>query len=792
MSQDFVIFSNTAEEYEPFIKHDVFYWPRSQATKTEYQRKLEDVFIHEKQGDHVFIVAGARVKNQIKEDSLRQRVTSSPMLTHVAKVEAIYNRPVLGYRYTHGRNPDPNFMLPFDFLEDLKLLDTYMGKPFTIENLAEIDSAIEFGRIIQTLIEEGAIRFVRAFVNSDKKLFIQSNHEDAVIQLVTGLPEVEKGEVGVSNRLVYREFPDRSSLQTIVERCNDAGLDGNALILQLRTWRGSEYMKLRIKEEKFTPLAGKLLEGVSTRLLSAGENTEILLQDIHRIMNIQHSAQNESQGDENMSQAKNTILYGPPGTGKTYSVIEKAVDLVNPAFHETSPTREAYKEEYDRLFERKQIQFCTFHQSFAYEDFVEGLRSNEKGNFVPTDGIFKEMCAAASIGTQSHATYHFNENDINFYKMSLGYIYSDDGIYDYCTENNVIALGYGGDIDYTDCDSHQGVHDKVENEYYGDDEPSSVVSLVNCFKNNLKRDDIVIISGGNKSVRAIARVTGEYYFDDSTEIHYNHFREVEWLYVGAFIPVEQLLTKRFTQRTIYNLRQEYLKIDELKRLLSGEPAEEKKYVLIIDEINRGNISKIFGELITLIEDDKRLGNDNEIKVKLPYSKDEFGVPSNLYLLGTMNTADRSITLMDTALRRRFEFIEMLPQTDILSENIEGINVREMLDTMNKRIEYLYDRDHQIGHAFFINKTKTSELIQVMQHKVLPLLQEYFYEDWQKIELVLGGSDTTGGNDYFIRQEKMIATNLFNITPARMKTQQEKYSFVQDPTVQALLNVYGRV
>lgn len=227
---------------------------------------------------------------------------------------------------------------------------------------------------------------------------------------------------------------------------------------------------------------------------------------------------------------------------------------------------------------------------------------------------------------------------------------------------------------------------------------------------------------------------------------------------------------------------------------------KKNFILIIDEINRGNISKIFGELITLIEKTKRIGLQEEVMTRLPYSKKEFGVPKNVYLLGTMNTADRSIALLDTALRRRFEFIEMMPNVDVFSKlndnnelMIEGINIKLMLDTMNKRIEILCDREHTIGHAYFIDLIKTptiDNLSNIFVQRIIPLLQEYFYDDYERLRLVLADNQVSNEDIQFINVTE-IPSNLFGRLQD-IDCIDDKKVFVVNKTALSFPNAYIKI
>ncbi|MBN2719436.1 MAG: AAA family ATPase [Deltaproteobacteria bacterium] len=471
----------------------------------------------------------------------------------------------------------------------------------------------------------------------------------------------------------------------------------------------------------------------------------------------------------------NQILYGPPGTGKTYQTAQMAVSICdNLAMAEVEAMdRSEVMDRYRVLEDDSRISFVTFHQSFSYEEFVEGLRPVARGHkdfddeaggnvqYQIVDGVFKTMCNAANpIKQVSGKNYNVVPGKVRLWKMSLGntarseeaYLYND------CIENGCVLLGYGQGLDYSNCADRDSIKAKLQSKTSDISKYDFNITEMDLFKNRMSVGDLVFVSQGNRKIRAIGKITGEYEFKAPEE--YGQKRDVEWLYVPEEpIPAESLFKKSISQLTLYELDQKATRWTVLNELLAG-PAEShdvtQNYVLVIDEINRGNISKIFGELITLLEADKRADAENALRVKLPYSQEEFAVPSNLYLIGTMNTADRSIALMDTALRRRFSFKEIMPDPELL-EALDDVDLTFLLQAINDRIEVLYDRDHTIGHASFMNIASLDGLRQVFLEKIIPLLQEYFYGDWEKVCVVLGCADTRSVNKYPIIEKQNLNT-----------------------------------
>lgn len=434
----------------------------------------------------------------------------------------------------------------------------------------------------------------------------------------------------------------------------------------------------------------------------------------------------------------NLILYGPPGTGKTYKTAEIAVQICD---GRADGDRAQLMRRYEELRREGRIRFVTFHQSYSYEDFVEGLRpelNNGQVDYRVRPGIFREACDAARRSRLVRPGLDGEPLAArNFYKMSLGTAGTPEGnkVFQECIEKGYVMLGWGEDIDFTECKSIDEIKRLIADEMPDINKPESQARFVWQFKNDLHEGDIVIVSHGNRAFRAIAEITGDYEFVESGTFH--QARRVRWL--GVFEgsrAVDEIYDRAFMMSTLYRIQREGLNLRAIEELIrSGAEAIGQRFVLIVDEINRANISKVIGELITLMEADKREGAPNALTVKLPYSGDDFSVPDNLFILGTMNTADRSIALLDTALRRRFDFVELRPEPERLG-TVEGIDLGAMLNALNQRIEYLYDRDHVVGHAYFMEVQSLDDLAQVMRRRVIPLLQEYFYEDWSKVRMAL--------------------------------------------------------
>jgi 5-methylcytosine-specific restriction protein B len=476
----------------------------------------------------------------------------------------------------------------------------------------------------------------------------------------------------------------------------------------------------------------------------------------------------------------NQIFYGPPGTGKTYHTVEAAVKAAEPEFKWHN--RDELKAEYDRLVAEKRIRFVTFHQSYGYEEFVEGLKAktteDKSIEYVVENGAFKSIADDAK-STAFRKSFEVS-SDATIWKISIDGTGKSE-VSNHCLANGVAAIGWG--------DSGNLLSEKLENNEYYQKLGPQVKSSLSEFSQRAAIGDLILCIGSQRTVQAVGVISGDYHYEpEGTSIYRSYCNQlpVNWLVTDIQIDFHALNNGvNFTQKTFYELWR--FSVADVFELLSqndihigsrqAESRETENYVLIIDEINRGNISKIFGELITLIEPSKRSGyNQKEaLTLNLPYSGKPFSVPNNLHIIGTMNTADRSLALMDTALRRRFDFIEMMPNYDVFREhgvlNVEGVKVdlAELLKTMNQRIEVLYDREHMLGHAFLIpvvelieaneHQNALVELKNVFKNKVLPLLQEYFFEDWNRIRLVLGDSKKSK-SDWLVQISEQSFNDIF--------------------------------
>jgi 5-methylcytosine-specific restriction protein B len=498
----------------------------------------------------------------------------------------------------------------------------------------------------------------------------------------------------------------------------------------------------------------------------------------------------------------NQILYGPPGTGKTYNAIKKAVaiaDRLSEAdLDRKYPKREELTKRYRQLVEEKRVVFTTFHQSMAYEDFIEGIkpvtRNDGSISYEVVPGIFKQLCKLSSQAWLSGA----NQNSKATIPIEQPSIQISDNMFNDLFDAYLETLPDDSETEHSSVVLYT-VRGKPFEVFRAINKPKIIVraglkrtpspiskkELLQIYR-KLKRPNFgsyekilineILNLRSNDNYTAISNIFDQAYtklcsdlksmsepvmkvktpsgtefgisLNKKGNLNVHTAPEFKpsvtltkdniYSYVigknfppydkGYFLGVIKLLQDK------YGFIQITQESNENSNGLSPLP-----FVLIIDEINRGNVSQILGELITLIEPDKRLGNEEELEVTLPYSKEKFSVPSNLYIIGTMNTADRSVEALDTALRRRFSFEEMAPDYSLLEGSTsEGINLAELLKTINNRIEGLLDKDHVIGHSYFLRVSKGEKTLQdVFFDEIIPLLQEYFYGNFGRIELVLG-------------------------------------------------------
>ena len=451
---------------------------------------------------------------------------------------------------------------------------------------------------------------------------------------------------------------------------------------------------------------------------------------------------NNKLQSKNYPQLKNQILYGPPGTGKTYNTVIKAMEIINNEKYDFVDNNqyENLKNKFDELKQQGQIEFVTFHQSYSYEEFVEGIKPDlENGKelrYKLQNGIFKTICNNAKELLETKVKYNFNKDNISVYKILI----PDESLFAYCIENDCVAINWGNDIDISNCDSQEEIIAKIPEDF---ESRKQCISQLNLFKlwidNDLKngKDVIVVIPGSMNTIKGIAKITGDYFYNSDIENGHQQ-RKVDWIRKNINISSDSIYNSKFVSPTITGMFNDKINWDTFLNLINNKNnSKSSNAVLVIDEINRGDVSKIFGELITLIEEDKRIGKEHQMTVTLPYSREPFGVPNNLYIIGTMNTADRSIALLDTALRRRFDFEEMMPKPELLrGKDIEGVDLEQLLTKINDRIKNEYDRDHQIGHSYLMEVENKEQLERAYKNRILPLLNEYFYNDIDSVAKVL--------------------------------------------------------
>ena len=435
---------------------------------------------------------------------------------------------------------------------------------------------------------------------------------------------------------------------------------------------------------------------------------------------------------------KNIVLYGAPGTGKTYDVPELAVRLCDPAFMATDPSREEIVSRYNQLKTEKRIAFTTFHQSLDYEDWIEGLRPvvNENGQvtYEIESGIFKKLCEEAERPVVKDKQVGISDNAV-VWKVSLAGT-GDNDVRRECMENNHIRIGWDGYGPVISDETDWTIHNETGRK------------ILDAYINKMKIGDIVMSCYSSQTIDAIGVVVSDYEFEDKFP-NYKRVRRVNWLVKNINENIVEMNDgKTMVESSVYRLNS--ITLNDVKSILekydtsSKMEENDKAYVMVIDELNRGNVSKVFGELITLLEADKRKGRINAESVVLPYSKKGFHIPNNVYLIATMNTADRSLGSLDYAIRRRFAFIAEKPfglEVDGFDEELfelvsslfvknfdeykeSGWDLTMKLEPAATLSDEYKAEDVWIGHSYFLMQDEEDNTSNRLLYEIIPLLEEY--------------------------------------------------------------------
>lgn len=437
---------------------------------------------------------------------------------------------------------------------------------------------------------------------------------------------------------------------------------------------------------------------------------------------------------------KNIVLHGAPGTGKTYDIPELAVRLCDPSFMSKGRSREEIVKRYNQLKDDERLTFTTFHQSLDYEDWIEGLRPvvNETSQvtYEIEDGVFKRLCEAAERSKLEGNQYGISP-DADVWKVSLKRT-GDNDVRKDCMEKGYIRIGW------------DEYGDEISDETDGSSRNDKGKKILNAYINKMKEGDIVMSCYSSKEIDAIGVITGKYRYDDSLPA-YKRIRPVHWLIKGKRENIVEINGgKEMVESTVYHLNS--ISLEDVEAILEKygvfieQKKDDKPYVMVIDELNRGNVSKVFGELITLLEADKRKGSKNEESVKLPYSKKSFHVPDNVYLIATMNTADRSLGSLDYAIRRRFAFISERPigladdrfnaelfekVSRLFVKNFDAYKASGWDATMrllpaDTLCDEYKPEDVWIGHSYFLMQDEegVDNTRERILYELIPLLEEY--------------------------------------------------------------------